>query len=304
MEDNPYELLQLEISATDAEVNRAYRKLALKYHPDKNPGDATAAAMFARLVTASKLLLDPVARAAFDNVYKLKKAAELRDQQLNAERRKAKEDLEARELGARKGRSDVVDAQRRLQAELQRLREETARFIEEEQIKLRQQNAVQAEAFQQMQESLTTSTDSPATLQLRWKTKDIPSENGGYSKAELTRLFRKYGPVDIVMSSKPGRALAAFTHRDDANFARAHESGIASNPFTRCRVVAGDDAVSDDEARRSATPPVTRIPPPPAKGPVRSEGGASIGVSEEEDFEARVLEAMLRAHSRQQAASP
>ena len=61
-----YETLELERGASDADVRRAYRRLALALHPDKNPGDADAARRFAALSEAYQVLSDPVRRAAYD----------------------------------------------------------------------------------------------------------------------------------------------------------------------------------------------------------------------------------------------
>ena len=57
-----YELLGVEREATDAEIKKAYKKLSLKLHPDKNRDDPDAEAKFAELNKAYTTLLDPVKR--------------------------------------------------------------------------------------------------------------------------------------------------------------------------------------------------------------------------------------------------
>jgi DnaJ-class molecular chaperone len=63
---NPYTVLGVPSSATADEIKSAYRKLALKYHPDRNPGDQTAEARFKEISEAYATLRDPNARARFD----------------------------------------------------------------------------------------------------------------------------------------------------------------------------------------------------------------------------------------------
>ena len=53
-------------TATPDEIKQAFRKLALKHHPDRNPGDATAEERFKRIGEAYNVLSDPKARAAYD----------------------------------------------------------------------------------------------------------------------------------------------------------------------------------------------------------------------------------------------
>src|SRR5438132_9234603 len=61
-----YEVLGLERDAGAEEIKKAYRKLAVKYHPDKNPGDKTAEEQFKELGEAYEVLCDPQKRAAYD----------------------------------------------------------------------------------------------------------------------------------------------------------------------------------------------------------------------------------------------
>ena len=61
-----YEVLGIERNASDDEIKRAYRRLAKKYHPDLNPGDAEAEAKFKEINEAYNVLINPETRAQYD----------------------------------------------------------------------------------------------------------------------------------------------------------------------------------------------------------------------------------------------
>ena len=61
-----YEILAVERDVTAEDLKRSYRKLAVKFHPDKNPGDAKAEERFKELGEAYDVLADPNKRAAYD----------------------------------------------------------------------------------------------------------------------------------------------------------------------------------------------------------------------------------------------
>ncbi len=61
-----YEILGVDRSATKEQISDSYRKLALKYHPDRNPGDETAIAKFKEAAEAFEVLNHPEKRAKYD----------------------------------------------------------------------------------------------------------------------------------------------------------------------------------------------------------------------------------------------
>ena len=61
-----YQTLGLQKNSSDAEIKKAYRKLAMKYHPDRNPDDKTAEIKFKEAKEAYEVLSDNQKRAAYD----------------------------------------------------------------------------------------------------------------------------------------------------------------------------------------------------------------------------------------------
>lgn len=63
-----YETLEVDGTASSEVITKAYRRLARKYHPDRNPGDEEAAGLFKKISEAYEVLNDPEKRSRYDRV--------------------------------------------------------------------------------------------------------------------------------------------------------------------------------------------------------------------------------------------
>ena len=66
MKEDFYDILGVSKNASAAEIKKAYRKKAIEYHPDKNPGDEKAEALFKKSAEAYEVLSDPNKKAKYD----------------------------------------------------------------------------------------------------------------------------------------------------------------------------------------------------------------------------------------------
>jgi curved DNA-binding protein len=63
-----YKILDLSPNASEDDIRKAYRRLALRYHPDRNPGDSAAEERFKEIAEAYGVLMDPAKRASYDGL--------------------------------------------------------------------------------------------------------------------------------------------------------------------------------------------------------------------------------------------
>lgn len=66
MKEDYYEILGVSKNASASDIKKAYRKKAIQYHPDKNPGDKTAEANFKKAAEAYEILSDPNKKSKYD----------------------------------------------------------------------------------------------------------------------------------------------------------------------------------------------------------------------------------------------
>jgi DnaJ family protein C protein 17 len=196
-----YALLEIEITSTSKEIERAYRKKALKVHPDKNPSP-DAAALFHTLTQAYETLTDAQKRKDYDQKHRARQERLKKKNEMDSKRRNAQEELERRENEAKKARNDENQAKAEYEAHLARLREEGAK---------RRQENWNSENIQK--EELPEPTELDCALKFKWKRKKYD-----FSEQDLQQMLSPLASIDTVALSqkKKGSALVVFNTVVDA----------------------------------------------------------------------------------------
>lgn len=186
---------------------------------------------------ALEILLDTTARTAYDRLLNAKKAAELRNKQLDSKRQKLKSNLEERERQAqsnllKKGtyHTQTKTPEELFKEEFDRLRKEGSRLVEEEQEMMRQQ------LRQELLKTETTPTwdSSKHRIKIKWKASKDDPLNGGYSEEALRKFLQKYGEIIVLVMSpkKCGSALVEFKTKEASEMAVQFEKGRLENPLS------------------------------------------------------------------------
>ena len=211
---NHYEVMELKSTATPRDIKLAYRKLVLKWHPDKNPNDPTAATKFDNVQQSYKVLTDATKKAEFDSQVKAREIQFARDMAKTEKTRNMKKALEAAEQAAEeKARAlAVARAQRKksggrvesskiagLRAEAQRMKEHFSRQATEAAKADARRRAVEAGVF-------SPTVDSPSTPRDTSKSQEVDNEVTGVTikfkhKEQLSLAALRAKILEAISSS-------------------------------------------------------------------------------------------------------
>ena len=201
-----YELLGVTLETSQKDIDRAWRKTALKYHPDKVGNDAAAKDKFHLAQIGYDLLSDPSSKAIYDNARNARLQRKRQNELLEGRRRHMKDDLEARERGFKRTREEAEGEEEKLERELRRLAEDGKRRRKEREEALRRDMEREREkAEKQEQRSATENTDQNAsdfrheiseldrTVKVRWP---AAGEGESITADQVEDLFSTFGKVE------------------------------------------------------------------------------------------------------------
>jgi len=221
---DPYKILGISSTASDTDIKKAYRQLALKLHPDKQSGTLTDTQrdaldkQFHDVKDARSFLLDSdhaEAKRKYDANLASERMRhaedERREKSMSSRRKRMREELSMRERMAKSssttgGASSDKDGDRfdvdRLRREGERLREEYAQREAEVDIARKQKSAVERATLKLHKED--------RQIRLKWSRKKVVG--GVHTIQSLTQLLKDFGGVEEVelLGSKGNSALVTF----------------------------------------------------------------------------------------------
>lgn len=123
-----YALLGITFETSQKDIDRAWRRTALKYHPDKVGADPTAKEKFHLAQIGYDLLSDPSSKAIYDNARTARLQRQRQNELFEGRRRQMKDDLEARERGVKRSWDEMgMGEEEKLEREIRRLAEDGKR---------------------------------------------------------------------------------------------------------------------------------------------------------------------------------
>ncbi|ORY81607.1 hypothetical protein BCR37DRAFT_414031 [Protomyces lactucae-debilis] len=218
---NLYELLDASQDASNKELQKAFRKQAIRFHPDKNPS-VEAATRFHLLTIAIDTLLDPTKRQLYDTSIKAAQVAAAQKAKIEGERRAWINALETNEeqartsLGDRKRKRDEDDVR---QATLVQQGAELRAALASKRIasSVTEPTTIPAGAVDTTLQSVFTSEDR--TLKVRFSRRANSVES-------LKELFGQFGRVrELVYKPREGKSQSALVEFDQIGSALAAIQG-------------------------------------------------------------------------------
>ncbi|PRP88293.1 dnaJ [Planoprotostelium fungivorum] len=267
-DEDYYGILEIEMTATTEEIKKAYRKVSIKYHPDKVKGDAKLIEKFHLAKKASQILTDEGLRSGYDAVLEARLKAKQRTAAMSDRSRKVKEDLEEREREhakrqkrQEKAESDVMDEIDRLKKERQRRKEEKESWAD--------QWASNAPKEKDKK------SDAPLPiLKASWN-----DAVGSYSKERLNYFFSMFGDVQHIVI-QGSAALITFSNIHSALAASfMTQMGDTNNPLK----VSWPEKRPKDVKESSMTAAFGLLPKP------------TMSMEEFQSFERMVLDKLVKA---------
>lgn len=202
-----YDLLGVTFETSQKDIDRAWRRTALKYHPDKVGNDPVAKEKFHLAQIGYDLLSDPASKALYDNARNARLQRKRQNDLFEGRRRQMKDDLEARERGAKRPREEDESAEEKLEREIRRLAEDGKRRRKEREDALRrdvQKEAENADTAGQTpgsssgpvdgaSASLSTVSELDRTVKVRWP---VDGEGGSITADSVKKIFSQFGPIE------------------------------------------------------------------------------------------------------------
>ncbi len=200
-----YALLDITFETSQKDIDRAWRKTARKYHPDKVGNDSVAKEKFHLAQIGYDLLSDPASKALYDNARNARLQRKRQSELFEGRRRQMKDDLEAREKGVKRPREE--DDEEKLEREIRRLAEDGKRRRKEREDALRRDMQREAEGVESGVK--TPGSDTPhtngapnaqsgvseldRTVKVRWP---VDGEGGSITAERVKSIFSKFGKIE------------------------------------------------------------------------------------------------------------